>query len=178
MLAQEMGVHERTLRRAANQGTLRAQRLSARKLRLPVREAQYVRRQWPLLGELRAALRTEPNVRFALLFGSTARGDDREESDVDVLVVLDDQSFDRVLDLELRLEGTIGRKVDVVTMDSAETNSTLLALAVGDGRVLVDRIDLWPELSAEAEVLDRRARRDERKLMRKALIGIDQMLGR
>ena len=176
MLADEVGVDERTLRRAANQGTLRAQRLSPRKLRLPAREAQYVRRSWPLLGELRAALRTEPNVRFALLFGSTARGDDREDSDVDLLVVLDDPSLDRQLDLEWRLRTALGRAVDVVTLEAAETNSMLLALAVEDGRVLVDRIDLWPKLSAESEKLSRRAERKMRRSMREALAGIDRML--
>jgi predicted nucleotidyltransferase len=178
MLAREVGVDERTLRRAVNQGTLRAQRISPRKIRLPLREAHYVRRSWPLLGELRAALRTEPNVRFALLFGSTARGDDREGSDVDLLVVLDDPSLDRVLDLELRLEATVGRDVDVVTLEAAERNSTLFAMAVEDGRVLVDRVDLWPQLSAEAEMLERRARRDERRLTRTALAGIERMLAK
>ncbi len=37
-------------------------------------EREYVRRSWRLLSTLRAALRTEQNVRFALLFGSVARG--------------------------------------------------------------------------------------------------------
>jgi predicted nucleotidyltransferase len=175
-LAGEVGVNERTLRRAVNQGTVRGERVAPRKLRLPLREGDYVRRHWPLLGKLRAALRTEPNVRFALLFGSTARGDDREDSDVDVLVVLRDSSIERRLDLEGRLEETLGRQVDVLTMEAAEGNSTLFAMAVEEGRVLVDRISLWPKLSAEAGLLERRARRDERRLTREALAGIDHML--
>jgi predicted nucleotidyltransferase len=178
MVAEEVGVDERTLRRAINQGTVRAERVSPRKLRLSYREAQYLRRQWPLLGKLRAALRTEPNVRFALLFGSTARGDDHEGSDVDLLVVLRDSSLRRRLDLELRLEETLGRKVDVLMLDAAKTNSTLFAMAVEEGRVLVDRIDLWSKLSAESGKLERRARRDERRLKREALAGIDRMLAR
>jgi predicted nucleotidyltransferase len=178
LLAEEVGVDERTLRRAANQGTVRAERVSPRKLRLPPREAHYLRRQWPLLGQLRTALRTEPNVRFALLFGSTARGDDREDSDVDLLVVLRDDSLHRKVELEMKLEEVLGRGVDVLTLEGAERNSTLFAMAVEQGRVLVDRIDLWPKLSAEANRLERRARRDERRLTREALARIDRFLAR
>lgn len=177
-LAEEVGVDERTLRRAANQGTVRAERLSPRKLRLPFRETQYVRRSWPLLGQLRAALRTEPNVRFALLFGSTARGDDREDSDVDLLVVLRNGSLDRRVDLELRLEETLGRRVDVLTLEAAEANSTLFAMAVEEGRVLVDRIDLWPQLRAESEQLSRRAHRAYRRQRQQALAKLDRFLAR
>lgn len=177
-LAEEVGVDERTLRRAVNQGTVRAQRISQRKLHLPLRESRYLRRQWPLLGELRAALRTEPNVRFALLFGSTARGDDREDSDVDLLVVLRDPSLDRRLGLEWRLEETLGRDIDVLTLEAAESNSTLLAMAVEEGRVLIDRIDLWPKLSAESEQLSRQAERAYRRQRREAFAALDRFLAR
>lgn len=178
MLAEEVGVDERTLRRAANQGTVRAERISPRKLRLPLGEAQYVRRRWRLLGELRAALRTEPNVRFALLFGSTARGDDTADSDVDLLVVLRDSSWDRRFELQRRVEETLGRDVDVLTLEGAEANSTLFAMAVEEGRVLVDRIGLWPRLSAESEQLTRRAERDLRRKAKKALAKLDHFLAR
>jgi predicted nucleotidyltransferase len=178
MVAEEVGVDERTLRRAANQGTVRAERISPRKLRLPHREARYLRDHWPLLGQLRAALRTEPNVRFALLFGSTARGDDHEGSDVDLLVVLRDASLRRRVHLELRLEETLGRKVDVLTLEAAERNSTLLAMAVEEGRVLVDRIDLWPKLSGESAQLSRRAQRDYRRKRREAFEALDHFLAR
>jgi uncharacterized protein len=178
LLAREIGVDERTLRRATVQGTVRAERPSPRKLRLPSAEALYLRRQWPLLGALRAALRTEPNVRFALLFGSTARGDDGPESDVDVLVELDDSDLLRVLDLERRLGEVLGRRVDVVRLEDAERNSTMLALVVEDGRVLVDRVGRWAELSADPEELRRTARRDERRQWRRALAGIEEMLAR
>lgn len=178
VLADEVGVDERTLRRAANQGAVRAQRVSARKLRLPLGEVDYLRRHWPLLGALRAALRTEPNVRFALLFGSTARGDDHEGSDVDLLVVLRDSSLDRRLNLTRRLEGVLDRDVDVVTLEGAERNPTLLALAIEDGRVLADRIELWPRLRAEAEKLSRRAEHTYRRKLRDSFEGLDRFLAR
>ena len=72
MLAHELGVSGRTLRRAVNEGTLRATRPSPRTLEIPLSERVYVRRHWTLLAKLRAFLRTERNVRFAMLFGSTA----------------------------------------------------------------------------------------------------------
>lgn len=75
-LAHDIGVSERTLRRAVNDGTLRGSRPSPRSLDLPLSERSYARRAWPLLAALRTALRTEPNVRFALLFGSAATGED------------------------------------------------------------------------------------------------------
>ena len=49
-LATEIGVDERTLRRAAAQGTLRAERLSPRKLLLAPGEERYLRRHWRLLS--------------------------------------------------------------------------------------------------------------------------------
>ena len=48
---------------------------------------------WSLLSALRRALRTEPNVRLAVVYGSFARGDDVSDSDLDLLVSLrEDQS--------------------------------------------------------------------------------------
>lgn len=178
LLAEAIGANERTLRRAVNQGTLRGERTTPRKLRIPAAEKRYLHRRWPLLAALRSALRTEPNVQFALLFGSAARGDDRPTSDLDLLVRLRDPSLARILDLEERLERETQRSVDVITLAAAEGNSLLLATAVDEGRVLVDRIDLWSELSAESTALDRRARQDGRRQAQQALAGIDLLLGR
>lgn len=54
-LADEVGVSERTLRRAVNEGTLRGNRISPRKLRLSVAEKEYIRGHWGLLAQLREA---------------------------------------------------------------------------------------------------------------------------
>src|SRR5207247_9778707 len=108
LLAQQIGVHERTLRRALNEGALRARRPSPRTLDLPLSERDYVRRSWRLLSGLRSALRTEHNVGFALLFGSTARGTDTPDSDVDVLVALRDPGLERVVELGERLTAASG----------------------------------------------------------------------
>jgi predicted nucleotidyltransferase len=175
-VAQEVGVNERTLRRAVNEGTLRATRPSPRKLELPFSEGRYLRAHWPLIAKLRGALRTEHNVRFAMLFGSAARGDDSEHSDVDVIADLRDSSFDRVLDLTVKLEGIIWKSVDVVRLEDAEDDPTFLAMALEDGRVLVDREDLWPDLRAREPSLRRRGHRRDQRRKRAALASIDRFL--
>jgi predicted nucleotidyltransferase len=174
LLADQVGANERTLRRAVSQGTLRAERQAPRRLAISAAEKQYVRRSWSLLSALRAALRTEPNVRFALLFGSAARGEDTPQSDLDLLVEMRDSSLERVLDLSTKLEGLVGRRVDIVPLEEAERNPRLLGDAVRDGRVLVDREDLWTELGERKDSLMRRDL--HRRRARRALAGIDRFL--
>jgi predicted nucleotidyltransferase len=176
ILAADVEASERTLRRAVNQGTLRAGRPRPRKLEISTAERQYIRRFWPLLAELRAVLRTEQNVRFALLFGSAARGDVAPGSDVDLLVEMRETSLGRIVDLGAKLEAQLGRRVDIVTREEAEGSPHLLADAATDGRVLVDREARWPGLRDEAASLRQRARRREQRRTREALDGIDRLL--
>jgi predicted nucleotidyltransferase len=177
LLAHQVGTNERTLRRAVSQGTVRASRPTPRKLDITAAEQDYIRRSWPLVAKLRKALRTEPNVRFALLFGSAARGDDDPSySDVDLLVELREPGFEQAADLSTRLEGLLGRRVDLVLIEDAEENQALLADAVTEGRVLVDREDRWAELSARRAALVRGSKRRDRRRRREALLGIDRFL--
>jgi hypothetical protein len=175
-LAEDLGVDERTLRRAAGQGTLRAERLSPRKLTVSPGEAGYLRRRWPLLAALRGALRTEPKVAFALLFGSAARGDDDADSDLDLIVVLRDPSLDGMVALQERLERRLGREVDVLSVEAASSNDLLISMAVEEGRVLVDRISLWPDLRSELGALRRRAERTSKRERQRTLAEIDEFL--
>jgi predicted nucleotidyltransferase len=176
LLARQIGANERTLRRAFNQGTLRAERPTPRKLRFAAAERQYLRRSWKLLATLRGALRTEQNVRFALLFGSAARGDDSEASDVDLIVEMRDSSLARIVDLELKLEKLLQRRVDLLTLEDASASPVLLAEAVAEGRTIVDRQERWAQLGSEVEAMDRRAQRHLRKRSRRALAGIDRLV--
>jgi uncharacterized protein len=176
LLADELGVSGRTLRRAVNEGTLRATRPSPRILEMPVGESVYVRRRWALLAKLRSALRTERNVRFALLFGSAARGEDTEGSDIDVIVSLRDPSFERLSDLRLSLEEALGRSIDVVLLEEAEEDPTFLAMALEDGRVLVDREGAWPGLRGREVALRRSGRRLDLARKKRALARADRFL--
>src|ERR1700734_3601576 len=102
-LAKGLQVNERTLRRAWALGAVRGERDTPYKLRVPVDERVYLRRYWPTISRLRAVLRTEPNVALAVLFGSVARGDDYEDSDVDLLVGLRDPGLSNLVALAGRL---------------------------------------------------------------------------
>jgi predicted nucleotidyltransferase len=176
LLAEEVGVSERTLRRAVGVGTLRGGRSTPRKLELSLGERDYVRRSWGLVSALRAALRTESNVRFALLFGSAATGADVRGSDVDVLVDLRDGSFERFLDLAAKLGRLTGRRIDLTQLEDAESEPSFLAHVLADGRVLVDREGLWPSLRAREEDLRRRGVRQDARRLREALAGVDRLL--
>jgi predicted nucleotidyltransferase len=176
LLALDVGVSERTLRRAVTQGTLRGRRPTPRKLELPLTEHQYVRRSWPMIALLRSALRTEHNVRFALLFGSSAIGTDTPSSDVDILVALNDPSLLRRLDLKAKLTDLLGREVDVVVLDDAKREPSFLAQALAEGRVLVDRDERWRAIRAHESRLRKRGAKLDAQRVRNALGGIDRML--
>lgn len=56
-------------------------------------------------------------IRSVRVFGSFARGEENEESDIDLLVELEpNRSLFDIISLKYELEDFIGRKVDVVTL--------------------------------------------------------------
>lgn len=156
LLSRRLGASERTLRRAANLGLVRAERMSERRLRLAHGERRYLERQWPLLSGLRQALRTEPNVRLAVLFGSVARGDDEHDSDVDVLVDLRVGDWLRMAELEERISEAVARDIRLLRLADAQSEATLLGEVLADGRVLLDREDQWSGLVQQAGEIRRR----------------------
>ncbi len=162
--AAELSIPERTLKRAAAEGLIRGERLSPRRFRVSFREEEYLRGHWGLLHMLRAALRTEPNVRLAVLFGSMAKGDDHEDSDIDVLVALDNPSIGRLVALTERLSRRLGRDVQLVRMADAEDSPVLMVNVIEQGRVLIDREGGWPGLRDTIGKWRRLARRVERSL--------------
>ncbi len=160
--ASELEIPARTLRRAAAEGLVRGERLSPRRFRVTFREEAYLRSHWELLRTLRASFRTEPNVRLAVLFGSTAVGTDDERSDVDVLVALHDPSVSRLAQLTERLSRGTGRELQLIRISEAETSPVLMSDVIDQGRVLVDRDDLWSALKERAPRWRRRAHSVER----------------
>ncbi|GAW31731.1 nucleotidyltransferase domain-containing protein [Carboxydocella sp. JDF658] len=66
-------------------------------------------------------LAAKPNILFAFLFGSWARGDAREDSDVDIAVYLKDRDYDilEYLDWKRDLEEICGRTVDLAILNDA-----------------------------------------------------------
>ena len=58
-------------------------------------------------------------VTKAAVFGSYARGEQKKNSDIDLLVELDERNtFFDFIGLQLELEAVLGKKVDLVTYDS------------------------------------------------------------
>ena len=145
------------MRRAAAEGMVHGKRTSARRFETSLREEAYLREHWPLLRALRTALRTEPSVRLAVLFGSLATGRGHKGSDVDLLVSLSDPSAGRVAELTARLERQLGREVQLVRLQDAEDSPLLMVEALGHGRVLVDRDEQWPRLNSKLALWRRRA---------------------
>ena len=160
-LAQALDAPERTVRRAAMEGLIHGERVSPRRFRTSLREEAYLRRHWPVLRALREALRTEPNVRLAVLFGSLATGTATERSDIDILAVLADSHVGRVVDVADRLARRLNRDVQLVRLEDAERSPVLMAAVLDQGRVLVDRDGLWPNLARRAGQWKRRAREME-----------------
>ncbi|MGP0100746.1 MAG: nucleotidyltransferase family protein [Solirubrobacteraceae bacterium] len=168
-LAREVGVHERTLRRAVGSGLIHARRPSSRRLSLSDHEMAWVRSHWPLVGQLLAALRTEPNVELCVLFGSVARGADvRGVSDIDLLVELRRPSPGALEALRHRLDERLRASVEIVPLQAALRDPGLLSEILRDGRPLVDRRAVWPGLQAQRDQTEARADQAARELRKEA----------
>ncbi len=175
-LALDLGVEQRTLRRAAAQGTLRCHRSGPRRLRLLPGEREYLRGHWPLLSQLRAALRTERHVRLAVLYGSLARGEEDAGSDLDLLVCFAADRPASPLRLAARLQDLTGRRVDVADLTRIEAGAPLLLERVLDeGRVLVDRDGQWQALRERRRAIRARAQRAHRRRLAAAGAAIERL---
>jgi len=162
-LADELGTTDRTLRRAVKRGLVKARRPSPRKIEIELDERIYLRKNWTTLSDLTEALRTEPSVRTAILFGSMARGDGHAGSDIDLFVDLRDAAPGARLDLRRRLERASGRSVQLVPRRAGRQSPSLLAEVLRDGRPVVDRDCVWPSLLSQKPAVDRAARAEARE---------------
>jgi len=86
-----------------------------------------------ILKEIKISLKRQYKVREIWLFGSVLRGEQNENSDIDILVDFEDGAdFFNLVGLGLFLEDKLGTKVDVVPKRSLreELKETVLAEAV------------------------------------------------
>lgn len=91
------------------------------------------------LRTLEGVLASEPDVRFAYLFGSAAEGGMGPRSDVDVAVMFDgNPPLSRELSLHHRIAKTLKRDVDLVTLNRSRS-LPLLDRIVLRGVVVCDR---------------------------------------
>jgi predicted nucleotidyltransferase len=178
-LAADLGVEDRTLRRAASQGTLRCRRVGPRRLRLSAGEREYLRDHWALLAQLRRLLRTQRSVRLAVLYGSVARGEEDAGSDLDLLVSFAAGSSLRAgSQLAAHLEAATAHRVDVADLARVEADTPLLLSRVLDeGRVLVDRDGHWGQLRDRRRAIRARGQRAYRRQMDRAARAIEELTG-
>jgi predicted nucleotidyltransferase len=175
-IALQLDADERTLRRAVERGAIRARRPSPRALELAPGELAYLRSHWPVLSTLTQALRHDPNVELAVLYGSAARGDEHRGSDVDVLASFRSDDDGAPSRLARRLEEAIGKPVDVARLSRVRRQAPLLLLAaIDDGRVLVDRNGSWPRLRNQRETIARAARRQRQRDRQRAADAFAQL---
>ena len=84
---------------------------------------------------------TRDSLAAAWLFGSVARGDDHDGSDIDVAVLYQRDppaTFEGLpLRLEGEIEGLLGRRTEVISLNSAPIDSC--ARVLRDGVLLLDR---------------------------------------
>ena len=97
---------------------------------MPVRDKQDV---FALLTENESQLQ-RLGVKRCGLFGSFARGEQTEQSDVDILVEFEEgrKTFDNFMALAFFLEDLFGRKVDLLTPES---------LSPHFGRYILDEVE-------------------------------------
>jgi len=104
-----------------------------------------------LIDRLRERAASLPELKLAVLFGSTARGEARPRSDVDLGVLLETYTPDLRFKVEAELGRAAGRAVDVILLDDAPP---LLRFEIArDGVLLFQREDhLWTDFKARAMV--------------------------
>lgn len=70
------------------------------------------------IRDIRQELETRYSVSRIGVFGSTVTGRGDDQSDVDILVELNEPTFDHYMELKFRLEDVLGRDVDLVLKET------------------------------------------------------------
>lgn len=175
-VARDINVPERTLRRAVQRGTVRCRRPGLRQFELTADERAYLHEHWNTISAVTEALRTERNVRLAVLFGSLARGQAAEDSDVDVLVALAEERPMYLSHLASRLTRALRRDVEVLSLAHVRAHDpALLGAIMRDGRPLVDRDGSWPALIAKRRGIERAASQARAERHRRAVQAVAQL---
>lgn len=107
-------------------------------------------------GEQFNGLMEKYNIKDALLFGSYGTDEFSDYSDIDIAVISDDSlPLDTLIDLELKLEPMLGRKVDIVDLNSINLDMGIKAeilnryeiiYSTDDNKaveILLDRVSWW-----------------------------------
>lgn len=77
---------------------------------------------------IRRILGSHPSVRRAAMFGSFVRGEQRDSSDVDLLLQIDGMDGSEVMDIGFELVEGLGRDVDMLTTLNGAQSSFIESL--------------------------------------------------
>ncbi len=86
-------------------------------------------------NKIKSLLEAQDNVLFGYLFGSYARGEQTEKSDVDIAVYLSDTSLDERLNLHYLLELSLKKNVDLLLLNDIK-NIYLLESVLKEGTLV------------------------------------------
>lgn len=105
-------------------------------------------------NQLKHILNLDNNVRFAYLFGSYAKGDFTDKSDVDIAVYLYDDNLDAKLTLHHKLETYLQKNVDIVYLNDVK-NIYLLESIITEGILIKDDEErAMFEVKKQHEIID------------------------
>jgi predicted nucleotidyltransferase len=122
-------------------------------------EVAWLRSHGDLTRALYRSVASDPDIDTLVLFGSTARGEDRPGSDVDLLI---DGAVTKDVRALARLRGSLverlDRRVDLVSLTEAALSPAMLVGALVDGRAVKDSEHRWLRTLAGAERVRANAR--------------------
>ena len=105
-------------------------------------------------SKLSNILAPNDTVLFAYLFGSYAEGIQREDSDIDIAVYLNDTSLDARLSLHHSLEKKLSKEVDLVVLNEVK-NIYLLEAILRKGLLLKEHeLRAFFEVEKNHEIID------------------------
>jgi predicted nucleotidyltransferase len=176
-IATQLGTNKWALYRAVNRGAIRCFRPSPRSLEFPPGEIDYLREHWEILSTLIQAFSTEPNVKLAVLYGSLARGDENSDSDADVLIDFYKEDVTSISSIAMRLGNVLGRSVDIAQLSHIKTGFPLLLLqAIDDGRVMIDKDNMWKGLQTSRSTILRAAKKQQKREREEASKCLEQLM--
>lgn len=86
---------------------------------MSTKQGQTPKKEIKALKQVIAELARSEKITYIGLFGSTARGEENESSDLDLIVNFQTTpSLFRLLDFEEKLQQQLGKKIDLITHDS------------------------------------------------------------
>ena len=90
-----------------------------------------------IVEELKNILAEEENILFAYVFGSYAKGDFHNSSDIDIALYLKEDSFDYYLEIVKKLQSLFDKEIDMVILNRVK-NLFLIEDIINNSVVLKD----------------------------------------